>query len=153
MNTKCNEKTHCHLMRVVELLLVILVLYPQKPLDELHYEKLLMKIKKKNERKLICVLKLKNIIFIHSYLISENFLNPVFKPEACFSKVQIMLLKKLLFLFFMITLFMNLIHKFIEKCYYEILWMTYCYQILQSHPFLAALLSCAFPETKINWRE
>ena len=109
--------------------------------------------KKKNERKLICVLKLKNIIFIHSYLISENFLSPVFKPEACFSKVQIMLLKKLLFLFFMITLFMNLIHKFIEKCYYEILWMTYCYQILQSHPFLAVLLSCAFPETKINWRE
>lgn len=65
MNTKCNEKTHCHLMRVVELLLVILGLHPRKPLDELHYEELLIKIRK-NERKLICVLKLKNIIFNHS---------------------------------------------------------------------------------------
>ena len=53
-------------MRVVELLLVILGLHLWKPLDEMHYEELLMKIKKKNERKLICVLKLKNIIFIHS---------------------------------------------------------------------------------------
>lgn len=42
-------------MRVVELLLVILGLHLRKPLDELHYEELLMKIKKKWKKVNLCI--------------------------------------------------------------------------------------------------